>query len=144
MGGALWAQLWRISRHCCNHFLAFKRVPLTLTSERHPCSFICAIANEYLLFFSLFFQNTINYIQTAAMEETFLSSLINKADRWARKPRGSSICSNSRIPARAEDEINRHRAVCSSTFVQVWHMHTSLATLFEKQEQGGEPERASH
>ena len=45
------------------------------------------------------------------MEETFLPSFINKADRWARKPRGSSICSNSRIPAQVEDEINRHRAV---------------------------------
>lgn len=79
----------------------------------------------------------------AAMEETFLPFLINKADRWALKPQGSSICCNSRIPTRAEDEINRRRAVCSSAFVQVWHMHTSLATIFENQDQGGEEESGS-
>lgn len=92
---------------------------------------------------STFLQNTINYIQIAIMEETLLSFLIHKADRWALKPRGSSICCSSRIPSRAEDEINRRGAVCSSTFVQVWHMHTSLATIFEEQDQGGEEESGS-
>lgn len=94
-------------------------------------------------FSSLLFQNAINYIQMAVMEETFLSFLINKADQWALKPWGSSICCNSRIPAQVEDEINRRRAVCCSTFVQVWHMHTSLATIFEKQDHGGEEESGS-
>ena len=109
--GAHLAQLWRVSPHHCNDFLTFKHVPLKPKSECHPSPLICASAYQYLFFFPLFFQNTINYIQTAVMEETFLSSFINNADRWARKPPASSICSNSRIPARAEDEINRHRAV---------------------------------
>lgn len=105
------AELWGISPRHCNHFLAFKHVPLQQKSECHPSPFICAIAYQDLFFLPLFFQNTINYIQTAVIEETFLPSFINKADRWARKPPGSSICSNSRIPAQVEDEINRHRAV---------------------------------
>lgn len=102
------AELWGISPRHCNHFLAFKHVPLKQKSECHPSPFICAIARQDLFFLPLFFQNTVNYIQTAVMEETFLPSFINKADRWARKPRGSSICSNSRIPAQVEGEINRH------------------------------------
>lgn len=140
--GAHLAQLWRF------HLTIAIIIGLKACSfETEPCVPFVTIHLSYHLsvhfLLLLLFENAINYIQMAVMKETFLSFLINKADQWALKPWGSSICCNSRIPAQVEDEINRRRAVCCSTFVQVWHMHTSLATIFEKQDQGGEEESGS-
>lgn len=51
---------------------------------------------------------------------------------------GEAASASTRGSRPCEPRIELTGAVVrSSTFVQVWHMHTSLATVFERRDQGG-------
>lgn len=117
------------TQRCCH---------LPSAHARPPSPFIYVTVHQCLPVVPHLSLSTVNFIQMAFTREMSPSFLTKRAGDWARKPPGGgSICQHSGSCPREPRVELTGPGVRSSTFVQVWHMHTSLATVFERRDQGG-------